>query len=408
MRRPASRLRGKAAAECPNPAVDFAETVPNSRENVLESTVAGIDALYEEAGLVRSQRDQSAGVAPRVRFQRAAGEEQSPVPPHPAIAANGVEWLPVPGWGKTPWLWHGFSTRRGGVSRPYCPEGAAGELNLGFTADDDRANVLRNRRLLAEAVTGSPDTPLVTIRQIHSSVLVIGGRDSCGDGSPGNHPNDKDLSSGTPVNHPNDKDLSSGTPAQGDGLMTAEPGVLLGIQTADCIPVLVADRRRRAVAAFHAGWRGTVKRIVENGIGRMRMEFGSRPEDLVAAIGPGIGACCYAVGEEVWSEFESQFNYGAELFREVYDTDPVRTKYPMLFMTQRAPGHSPMGPALHLDLVEANRRQLLAAGVGADVIEVVGACTNCHPEMFFSHRASRGRCGRMISVVGVEGPGNRD
>ena len=125
--------------------------------------------------------------------------------------------------------------------------------------------------------------------------------------------------------------------------MTAEPGVLLGIQTADCIPVLVADRRRLAVAAFHAGWRGTVKRIVENGIGRMRMEFGSRPEDLVAAIGPGIGACCYAVGEEVLSEFESQFNYGAELFREVYDTDPVRTKYPMLFMTQRAPGHSPTG-----------------------------------------------------------------
>jgi YfiH family protein len=191
------------------------------------------------------------------------------------------------------------------------------------------------------------------------------------------------------------------SPCKGDGLMTSEPGVLLGIQTADCIPVLVADRRRRVVAAFHAGWRGTVKRIVENGIGRMRMEFGSRPEDLVAAIGPGIGACCYAVGEEVLSEFESQFNYGVELFREVYDTDPVRAKYPMLFMTQRAPGHSPMGPGLHLDLVEANRRQLLAAGVAADVIEVVGACTNCHPEMFFSHRASRGHSGRMMSVIGI-------
>ena len=100
--------------------------------------------------------------------------------------------------------------------------------------------------------------------------------------------------------------------------MTDEPGLLLGIQTADCIPVLVADRRRRAVAAFHAGWRGTVKRIVENGIGRMRMEFGSRPEDLLAAIGPGILACCYAVGEEVLSEFESQFSYGTDLFREVY------------------------------------------------------------------------------------------
>ncbi|HET6208386.1 MAG TPA: peptidoglycan editing factor PgeF [Terracidiphilus sp.] len=324
---------------------------------------------------MRSRRDQSAEVAPRVRFERATGEELSLLPPHPAIAANGVEWLPVPAWGKIPWLWHGFSTRRGGVSRAYCPEGAAGELNLGFTADDDRANVLRNRRLLAEAVTGSAGTPLVTVRQIHSSVLVMTGRDfgPCRESSP----------------------------CKGDGLMTSEPGVLLGIQTADCIPVLVADRRRRVVAAFHAGWRGTVKRIVENGIGRMRMEFGSRPEDLVAAIGPGIGACCYAVGEEVLSEFESQFNYGVELFREVYDTDPVRAKYPMLFMTQRAPGHSPMGPGLHLDLVEANRRQLLAAGVAADVIEVVGACTNCHPEMFFSHRASRGHSGRMMSVIGI-------
>jgi hypothetical protein len=189
--------------------------------------------------------------------------------------------------------------------------------------------------------------------------------------------------------------------------MTDQPGLLLGIQTADCIPVLLADRKKRAVAAFHAGWRGTAKRIVENGVGRMRMEFGSRPEDLVAGIGPGILACCCAVGEDVVSEFESQFSYGAELFREVYDTDPVRTKYPMLFLTQRAPGHSPMGPSLHVDLVEANRRQLLAAGLHEDAIEVVGACTHCHPELFFSHRSSRAHCGRMMSVIGLR-RGTRD
>ena len=138
-----------------------------------------------------------------------------------------------------------------------------GELNLGFTPDDQRENVLRNRQLLAEALTGDPTTPLATVRQIHSNVLVVGG------------PASACSEPGKPL-------------GKGDGLMTDQPGVLLGIQTADCIPVLVADRRRRAVAAFHAGWRGTVKRIVENGIGRMRMEFGSRPEDLVAAIGPGI------------------------------------------------------------------------------------------------------------------------
>ncbi|MFP5205918.1 MAG: polyphenol oxidase family protein, partial [Acidobacteriota bacterium] len=151
----------------------------------------------------------------------------------------------------------------------------------------------------------------------------------------------------------------------------------------------------------HAGWRGTVKRIVENGIGRMRVEFGSRPADLVAAIGPGVGPCCYAVGEEVISEFSSQFAYAPALFREVYEAEPVRLKYPMLFLTQRAPGHSPIGPAIHLDLVEANRRQLLDAGVKAEAIEIAGGCTSCHPELFYSHRASRGHAGRMMGVIGL-------
>ena len=96
---------------------------------------------------------------------------------------------------------------------------------------------------------------------------------------------------------------------RGDGMMTNVPGVFLGIQTADCVPVLVADVRRRAVAAFHAGWRGTLARIVERGIGTMRLRYGSRPQDLLAAVGPSIGPCCYAVGEEVRHEFESQFAY---------------------------------------------------------------------------------------------------
>ncbi len=124
----------------------------------------------------------------------------------------------------------------------------------------------------------------------------------------------------------------------------------------------------------------------------MRLEFGSRPEDLVAAIGPGNSQCCYSVGEEVLSEFESQFVYARELFREVFDSDPVRTKYPMLFLTQRAPGHSPIGPALHLDLIEANRRQLCDAGLKPSAISITGGCTSCHTDLFFSHRASRRPC----------------
>jgi hypothetical protein len=331
-----------------------------------------IDALFQEAGLARSLRGK-ADVTRRMNFERATPEELSQAAPVPRVAPNGVQWLAVPDWEKNHWLWHGFSTRQGGSSRAWCAEGSPGELNLGFTAADSREAVARNRRLLAEAVTGDPATPLVTLRQIHSSRVVLASA----------------------------ADADREQPRKGDGLMTGEPGLLLGVQTADCIPVLVADRKRRAVAAFHAGWRGTAKRIVETGIGRMRLEFGSRPEDLIAAIGPGIGACCYAVGEEALSEFESQFAYARELFREVYSSDAVRTKYPMLFLTQRAPGHSLIGPSLHLDLIEANRRQLLSAGIKPRSIKLVGGCTSCQPELFFSHRASRGHAGRMLSVIGI-------
>lgn len=344
-----------------------------SHKEKSEPSLDAIDALFTDAGLARNRRGKTAGITRQLRLERAMPEELSTVAPAPRVASNGVEWLPVPGWEKMKWLWCGLSTRRSGGSRAYCAEGAAGELNLGFTAEDSREVVTGNRRLLAEAVTGDAATPLVTLRQIHSSLVVrVGAADALRE-----------------------------RPWKGDGLMTGEPGLLLGIQTADCIPVLVADRKRQVVAAFHAGWRGTVKRIVENGVGRMRVEFGSRPGDLVAAIGPGVGACCYAVGEEVLSSFESQFSYARELFREVYDADAVRTKYPMLFLTQRAPGHSPIGPGLHLDLVEANRRQLLDAGLKATVIKVVGGCTSCQTQLFFSHRASQGRAGRMLSVIGV-------
>jgi len=305
-------------------------------------------------------------------FPRQAPEELQRKSEQPRVAANGVAWLPIPGWNLT-WLWSGFSTRIGGLSRAWCADDAPAELNLGLNQGEDPETTLANRRLFAEAVTGDARTPVVTLRQIHSKHVEI-------------------VPAGGKVQ---DR-------AKGDGLLTRRPGLLMAVQTADCIPVLVADRKNRAVAAFHAGWRGTVKRIVEAGIGRMHLEFGSRPEDLIAAIGPGIGPCCYAVGEEVLSEFESQFQYARELFHEVYDTDPVRQKYPMLFLTQRAPGHSNIGPSLHVDLVEANRRQLLDAGLKAQSIRIVGGCTACQRELFFSHRASHGYAGRMMGVIGVK------
>jgi YfiH family protein len=335
------------------------------------------DAPLEQYGLARAPRRRGeGGRAVRSRgLEEAIPDElrgQPSLAPVSRVAPNGVEWLPVPGWEKFGWLWHGFSTRRGGTSSAYCEAGSRGELNLGFTAADAIERVTANRRLLAEAVTGSALSSLATIRQIHSNIVVRVGRDPIGS-----------------------------KPQKADGLMTDEPGILLAVQTADCIPVLVADRKRGAVAAFHAGWRGTVKRIVEAGIGRMRLEFGSRPEDLVAAIGPGIGRCCYAVGEDVLGEFESQFAYARELFVQVDETDPVRARYPTMFLNQRAPGHAQPKPGMRLNLAEANRRQLLAAGLKTRSIQLVGGCTSCQTELFFSHRASGGHAGRMMSVIGV-------
>lgn len=271
------------------------------------------------------------------------------------------------------WLISGFSTRGGGKSTAYHPGRPEGELNLGFTATDSRENVLQNRRRFLNAVADDPAFPLVTLRQIHSSLIHrVGSRDA-------------------------------GEEAfrKGDGMLANKRGLLLAIQTADCIPVLIADRKRRAVAAFHAGWRGTLKRIVETGVGRMRLEFGSKPKDLAAAIGPGIGQCCYAVGEEVRSEFLSQFEYAEDLFCDVYDSDPVKEKYPLLFLTARAPGHSNIGPSLHLDLAEANRRQLLDAGVDPAAISVLHDCTSCRSDHYFSYRAEHGFTGRMLSVIGI-------
>jgi YfiH family protein len=268
-----------------------------------------------------------------------------------------------------PGLLHGFSTRLGGFSEAY----GGGQLNLGFTTSEDRKAVERNRRVfLSDLVEGKRTLPLVTLRQIHSGLVHI-------------------LKG---------KDRIPQKPLRGDGIITSQKNVLLGVQIADCVPVLVVDSKRGALGAFHAGWRGTVKRIVERGVGCMRAVFGCRSEDLYAAIGPCIHACCYAVGEEVVDEFRSQFTYFKDLFSEVYDRDPIKEKYPLLFLTARAPGHSNIGPQKHLDLVAASRHQLFDAGVPSDHICAAEECTACRTDLLFSHRAEAGYTGRMMGVVG--------
>jgi len=185
-------------------------------------------------------------------------------------------------------------------------------------------------------------------------------------------------------------------------LVTNVPQIALAIQTADCFPVLLVDAKHRAVGAFHAGWRGTLKRIVEKGLGTMRHEYGTQPHDVLAVIGPGIHKCCYEIGEELRSQFESQFEYGRELFQELYSPDPIREKYPMLFLNVRPPGHGDTATKLYLDLMDANRRQLVMAGVPENQISLLSYCTSCKTRRFFSHRAERGVTGRMMAVVGIK------
>jgi YfiH family protein len=268
-----------------------------------------------------------------------------------------------------PWLIHGFSTRHGGVSKAY----GGRTLNLGFTKQDSRAAVEHNRQAFLKnlsALDGSKPWPMVTLRQIHSDLI------HCVESVPTEQ-------------------------LAGDGLITATPRLLLAIQAADCLPVMLADTKRRTVGVFHAGWRGTVKRIVEKGVGEMRRWFGSKPRDIKAAIGPGIHNCCYTVGPEVRSEFESQFAYADKLFHEVKESDPVREKYPLLFLTARAPGHSELPSNIFLDLAEANRRQLIDAGVAAKNIDSSPLCTSCRKDLLFSHRAEKGATGRMMGVLGI-------
>jgi YfiH family protein len=263
---------------------------------------------------------------------------------------------------------HGFSTR-------LSPSGGESEFNLGLTEGADRKQVEHSRAEFLAAITGGVQGwKLQPLRQVHSDqVHVIRAQRGR---------------------------MKRALPT-GDGLITNQPGVLLAIQTADCVPVLLLDPKQKAVGAFHAGWRGTLARVVDKGVGAMRCEFGSDPADIRAAIGPCIHVCCYEVADELRDRFCSQFAYGAELFQDVFESDPVREKYPLLFMNMRAPGHGAPPCKPHLDLVEANRRQLLDAGIPEGAIEIVNLCTSCRTDLLFSHRAEKGRTGRMMAAIGI-------
>lgn len=161
---------------------------------------------------------------------------------------------------------------------------------------------------------------------------------------------------------------------EGDALITDIPGIFLSIRTADCLPILLADTRRHVVAAAHAGWRGTVSRIVSETVLAMNREFGAEPGDLTAVIGPGIAACCFEVGPEVARQFQSLF-----------------------------PERDDLEERCGIDLTEANRGLLLEAGVKAERIYTSGLCTASSRRLFHSFRRDKETAGRMLSMIGITG-----
>lgn len=238
-----------------------------------------------------------------------------------------------------------FSTRTGGVSP--MPSDA---LNLAGSQDDAAENIHENRRRFLSILDGS--WTLAACWQVHGvNVRMV----------------------------ESEQDARCDT-ERCDALMTDVASVLLAVKTADCVPVLLADKRTGASAAIHAGWRGTLAQIVQSTLQRMSERYGTRAGDVRAAIGPSAGACCYEVGAEVIEAFRREFK----------DADELLTP------TKRE-GHA------RIDLPRANRNQLTAAGVEPARIHVAPLCTMCRNELFFSYRCekhARGCVGRSLSVIG--------
>jgi len=305
--------------------------------------------------------------APKSR--RSPRDSRPTAPANPAISApwrlrksQGLQILELAPFRKLPWLIHGFSTRPGGSSSLESEK----VLNLGFMDWDTRENVLANRRKFQSAL-GAADRHLAPLKQIHSSLLRV-------------------------------IQQSSAEVCKGDASATNRNGILLGIQTADCVPILLVDPKKRAIAAVHAGWRGTLARITQKAVGRLQFEFGSKPSDLLAAIGPSIGPCCYEVAADFVAKFTSQFADAHDYFDEPRSGEEPN---PLQWLNMMPPGHQPPPKNVHLDLRKANRSQLLAAGLRAQNIFTSGLCTACRTDLLFSHRREGPLSGRLMSIIGL-------
>lgn len=243
-----------------------------------------------------------------------------------------------------PRLVHGVFTRVGGASPP-----PYDSLNVSLMVGDDPSRVRENRRRIVHALGGDP-AQTFAIQQVHGTAACV-----VGDGL-------------TP-------DAIARAPS--DILLSGRPGALLLLKFADCVPILLWDARRAWVALAHAGWRGTAANVAGAAVRALRDAAGSDPGDLHAGIGPAIGGCCYEVGEAVASAVAAN------------------VAHPTAVVASNGTGKP------RLDLAEANRQQLVAAGIPAGQVLTAGRCTYCEVDTFFSHRALGAPAGRFAVVAGV-------
>jgi polyphenol oxidase len=308
------------------------------------------------------------------------------------VSSNDHAWVECNALAEIPWLIHAFGTRKGGALPPKSAGRKSGSrgnsLNLG--------NGQKGRRFL-EALGGGR-FPMAVLHQTHSATIYRA--------SPG--ANGAKIQYQLAGNTVSDADRPSRT-CSGDALITDSAGMFLGIRVADCVPILMVDAERRAVAAVHAGWRGALQRIVEKAAGEMCRTFGSHPRDLLVAVGPSIRKCCYEVGAEVVDAFCGAFPDGETFFHKVAATQEemrMALRYQTLFTLQAPPGHQMEDTfsKVHLDLAAAVRTQLEHAGVPAGQIYVADSCTACRTDLFFSYRKEGARAGRMMAVIGMRPP----
>ena len=250
-------------------------------------------------------------------------------------------------------LRHGFSTRKGGVSKEHLSS-----LNFGFSLGDDRENVIENFRIMGTALGGQAEDFVLT-KQTHSVNVRRVGRDDRGKGIF----RERDY---TDV----------------DALMTNEEGVILTAFSADCVPILIYDKGQRVIASCHSGWRGTHGRILAEVIKAMEEEFSSKPEEIYIAIGPSICKNCYEVSSDV-----------GEAFLEAF---------PILDDKSASPVERVSKEKFHIDLWELNRIIAFECFIPPENISISGYCTMENPDLFFSHRYSQGKRGVQGSFIRLQ------